>query len=75
MGELWGVCFEDFEHNLPRYNGAALYFVSWHGNPVSKYDVYKHLLMTAHGGTGHNDLRMISMASAEQLPEPIGAYS
>ena len=25
-GELWGVCYEDFEKkNWPRYNGIALY--------------------------------------------------
>ena len=23
--ELWGVCYENFEENLPRYNGTALY--------------------------------------------------
>ena len=25
MGELWGVFCEDFQENLPLYNGAALY--------------------------------------------------
>ena len=23
-GELWGVCYENFEENWPRYNGTAL---------------------------------------------------
>ena len=25
-GELWGVYYENFEENGPRYNGTALYF-------------------------------------------------
>ena len=25
-GELWGVNYENFEENWPRYNGTALYF-------------------------------------------------
>ena len=29
MGELWGVCYEDFYENLPLYNGIALYILSF----------------------------------------------
>ena len=28
MGELWGVCCENFEEKGPRYNGITLYEVA-----------------------------------------------
>ena len=27
MGELYGVCWEEFGENWPRYNGTALYYI------------------------------------------------
>ena len=27
-GELWGVYYENFEENWPRYNGTALYLTA-----------------------------------------------
>ena len=34
-GELWGIYYEEFEENWPRYNGTALYYVlPWPTCPI-----------------------------------------
>ena len=31
-GDLWGAYCEDFRENWPRYNGTALYMLTWHAS-------------------------------------------
>ena len=46
-GELWGVCYENFEENWSRYNGTALYVHCFYEG-LRAADIYKIILWSAY---------------------------